>query len=461
MTTTTTTYILIVSNDSNFSTDCALKLESGEADFGIFTAEEAILTTKFDRQQQRTVIGEIREKDRDTEQFQFETVAIVKDGFTGPLSAVQGKNFCHPGFRNSQIWTDRVLKHFERVILNRTVVCDKSLRTSIEDELSALSSFFTKSCRPGPWVSNEYIDKKLKSQYPSLCQLCDSPVGCSQNPQTDGNQFSTLDCLTKKGGDVAYVAYYYAQLYFGLVATASRRVDPAPYRYLCPNGTIQNIASNPNPCKWISQPWPSIIAKDTSTAEKLRTELQSLLPTNVGSRRINEWIDTLSNIIIGSNKLVLIPTILLRQFIEKGREIPEPGTTLPCQNPMKWCTISDAENNKCEWLRQAGITQGIVPEIACVQASNQMNCFRMIKNGEADVMGTDANMGVIAGHFFNLTTTLYQDTESRGHFKIVAIVKSDASFTNIMEMENKKVCFPEFGALGKFIFYPSLYSRAV
>jgi hypothetical protein len=49
-----------------FRTDCALKLESGEADFGIFTAEEAILISKFDTKEQRVVIAEIRESRRES-----------------------------------------------------------------------------------------------------------------------------------------------------------------------------------------------------------------------------------------------------------------------------------------------------------------------------------------------------------------------------------------------------------
>jgi hypothetical protein len=47
-----------------FSTDCALKMERGEADLGIFTAEEVILVSKFDTYEQRVVIGEIRLDER-------------------------------------------------------------------------------------------------------------------------------------------------------------------------------------------------------------------------------------------------------------------------------------------------------------------------------------------------------------------------------------------------------------
>jgi hypothetical protein len=53
-------------------------------------------------------------------------------------------------------------------------------------------------------------------KYSNLCELCDSTTECSQKPQTDSSGYATLNCLTKKVGDVAYVAYYYVQEYFGV-----------------------------------------------------------------------------------------------------------------------------------------------------------------------------------------------------------------------------------------------------
>lgn len=57
--------IIILRHCTAFSTDCALKLERDEADFGIFTAEEAILASKFDTKQQLVVIGDIRDSKED------------------------------------------------------------------------------------------------------------------------------------------------------------------------------------------------------------------------------------------------------------------------------------------------------------------------------------------------------------------------------------------------------------
>jgi len=51
--------------------------------------------------------------------------------------------------------------------------------------------------------------------------------------------------------------------------------------------------------------------------------------------------------------------------------------------------------------------------------------------------------------FFNLSTIAYQETEENGSFKIVAVVNHNSSATAMVELKNKKACFPEFAGLGK------------
>jgi hypothetical protein len=79
-----------------------------------------------------------------------------------------------------------------------------------------------------------------------------------------------------------------------------------------------------------------------------------------------------------------------------GREIPETASTVLCHKPIKWCTTSELENNKCEWLRQAAIIQGIVPELQCVQGTSHLDCFKKINMTEADIVGTNSDLGPIA-----------------------------------------------------------------
>lgn len=46
---------------------------------------------------------------------------------------------------------------------------------------------------------------------------------------------------------------------------------------------------------------------------------------------------------------------------------------------MKWCTVSNEETQKCLWLRQASINEGILPVIDCVRASNKLVCIENIE----------------------------------------------------------------------------------
>ncbi|KAJ9583784.1 hypothetical protein L9F63_021874 [Diploptera punctata] len=411
------------------STDCALKLQKREADFGIFTAEEAILMSKFDQLQERKVVAEIRNTERETAKFKFETVAVIKGDFSGPLTNLKGKNFCHPGFSSSQIWTDRVLKHFERVVLNTTVKCDRSLRSSVESELHALSSFFTRTCRPGEWlpVTTLFWKKEKRRIQQSMLTVLFRKWMFLQSSFRRQSVWSTR-LFNKYGGDIAYVSKYYVRLYFGLEIIQGilnrQNIDVNQYNYLCPNGTTQPLSTE-EPCTWIAQPWDSIITRNEETASGVSTELQKYLPSQQLRSSALAWVDTLIKIVLGNdNKLFIEPRIFsLKEYIQAGREIPEEGTTLPCQHPIRWCTVSAKETEKCEWIKQAGITQGIVPELKCVQALSKEDCLGKISKGEADIMGIDTNIGTIAEHYYNLSTVLYQ------------------------EIENQNACFPEYGGL--------------
>jgi hypothetical protein len=53
-------------------------------------------------------------------------------------------------------------QRFESVVLKVSgAECAKSVGTAVEDELSALSSFFGSSCRPGVWADNPRWDMRL------------------------------------------------------------------------------------------------------------------------------------------------------------------------------------------------------------------------------------------------------------------------------------------------------------
>lgn len=53
---------------------------------------------------------------------------------------------------------------------------------------------------------------------------------------------------------------------------------------------------------------------------------------------------------------------------------------------MKWCTVSDEEQTKCLWLKQASINQGVVPVIECVKSSGKRKCIESIAANQSDIV---------------------------------------------------------------------------
>lgn len=131
-----------------------------------------------------------------------------------------------------------------------------------------------------------------ESKYPSLCYLCDNAQACSydtSNQYTDHRK--ALECL-KKGGDIAYVSLQDAKQFF-----IENTQNVNEYSYLCPNGTKQSNLTNP--CVWMSQPWPVIIAN----ADK-GVELKALRNLWDENGR-NDWQVALQEILTYGNYKVL------------------------------------------------------------------------------------------------------------------------------------------------------------
>ncbi|XP_054262165.1 transferrin-like isoform X2 [Macrosteles quadrilineatus] len=418
------------------SVDCALKIQQGLAEFGVFTAEEALLASNFiDKSAQ--VIADIRHVERITDPYAFQAVAVVKSTYGGTLSSLRGSNFCHPGFAPGGLWTDSVLKHFERFVV--TTPCEDNNMSLVEQEIKALSSFFNSACRPGPWVQEDMFDARLKLNYSNLCSLCDSPKTCAYASHETGSHRAALTCLTHRGGDVAYVALRYVRQYFGLEPGFSAMANPNEFKLLCPDGSTDSII-DPSPCSWVNQPWNSVLAR-RDIAMLLQPLLLSWLSPSVEAR--DPWQQALSALIIETDHNINSVTSLLSNFVRQGGE-----TRQACRGSVKWCTISGIETRKCEWLRAAVQTHGIQPSLDCVTASNEWECWANIRDGIANVVTVDTEYGYITRRSYNMSPVVYLDSGVNGQYQILAIVSSSnkmiKSWSNIRQ---KKACFPEFGGL--------------
>lgn len=141
------------------SVECAQRIRNGTADFGVFSAESVLLTASLDWEG-LTVIKELRNAERTRETVDFQTAVVVRSRHTGGLDGLRGLRYCHPGlhYSRTQRWTERVLKHFERLVAPPK--CE-DFHTVTEIETAAVANFFGASCRPGVWSQLPKEDSDL------------------------------------------------------------------------------------------------------------------------------------------------------------------------------------------------------------------------------------------------------------------------------------------------------------
>jgi Transferrin len=357
--------------------------------------------------QDLTVVKEIRHNERLREAFDYQSVVIVRSNHVGGVENLRGSDFCHPGlhYERHQRWSEKFLKHFERSIIKPN--CSFDGKSPVEVEVSAMSNFFNAACRPGAWSLLDKEDKMLKEKYFKLCALCDDPLSCSYEDSSSlSSHRQALECMKKSGNAVTYVALQEAQQFFNENSNIA-----SDFSLLCPNGSLQVITSNTRPCVWLSQPWKLIIT-NTDKAISLATNLNRWL-SMPGSG--TGWESSLRQILVSDTSSVVAVSNIVRlpDFIAPIRPIPigidvryktsrrELKVNLisfqVCANGIKWCTHSYDEKEKCEVLRMAALTTGIVPNIICNNAkSDTVSCLSDVATGKADFVGIDSNFGYIA-----------------------------------------------------------------
>ncbi|EFN77822.1 Transferrin [Harpegnathos saltator] len=426
------------------SADCAIRLAQGEADFGVFNAEELLLAYPF-YQNNIVPIQQLRHRDKPLEEFEFQTVAVMRADLTqmiGPPGAgfdnLKNGGLCHPGFSKSQWWNDYILKYFEKTV--NSAECRENVSVA-ENEARNLRSFFGKACRPGEWVSDSSIDQELKRKYPELCALCDNQAGCTYNNKANHGHRGALECLTNRRGNVAYVALSYVRQYLKTNNT---------FEFLCPNGERLPLSS-PTPCAWIKQPW-SVVAARTEVADILRTKLPNWLRAD--SSEI--WKLTLSKIIQEDSLAInMTEKLSLAAYLSKGRDIDLAGGQT-CDRTIRWCTVGDLDTNKCRWVARAMMALGIEPRISCVQSNTVFECLRKISEQQADIITIDSNYGYVARKVYGLSTVLYCETETDKNSVIIAVVRSSADnnypIKSFQDLKGKKACFPEYAGISWLSF---------
>lgn len=112
------------------------------------------------------------------------------------------------------------------------------------------------------------------------------------------------------------------------------------------------------------------------------------------------------------------------------------------QSSIRWCTISDAEQRKCQAMSQSFAAVSIRPSLSCVNGMTVEGCVQKLQRKEADALSmfsTDIyNLGKTAS--FKIAGTESKSDRTGSSYYAVAVVKKVNSGITINNLAGRKSC---------------------
>ncbi|XP_060828593.1 transferrin 2 [Bombus pascuorum] len=128
-------------------------------------------------------------------------------------------------------------------------------------------------------------------------------------------------------------------------------------------------------------------------------------------------------------------------------------------NTVTWCTISDAEQDKCKAFSRA-VDREITffgrnyISVQCKQAFNKEGCMAMLDQEEADITTLDAGEIFMAGRYHSLIPLMQEIYESGVNYQYaVAVIKKGSlpDVQSLRDLRGKKACFAGLGMLAGWV----------
>ncbi|KAG8302688.1 mitochondrial translation elongation factor EF-Ts tsf1 [Homalodisca vitripennis] len=424
--------------------DCMTKMKEHEADWEAVDPEDMYIAAKR-YGDNFSIFKEIRTKEEPEAEFRYEAVVVIhKELEINSIEELRGLKSCHTGVGRHVGYKIPITKLTKMGILppqNDTKVSPR------ENELKALSTFFSKSCIVGKWSPDQEINQRLKQQYSNLCQLCEFPDKCDYPDQNSGYE-GALRCLAVGGGDVAFTKVIFVKKFFGMAygsqpATHSNYI-PDDYSYLCPDATKKPVKGEP--CVWAARPWQGYMTTehDQEQVTALRDAIAKL--NALGESSHADWISSvlaLNNLTLTKdNKGPYTP----HQYLVKAKfeDVIERDVLEP-RRLVRMCVTGEVEEAKCQDLASAAYSRDIRPGISCVSKLNLAECYAAARDHQVDIVSVDACLAFNAVSHYQLQPVLMEEYENDHKTHAVAVVKKSSNFQSWADLKGHKACFSHVG----------------
>ncbi|KAI4459548.1 transferrin [Holotrichia oblita] len=419
---------------------CIERVDGGGATFASVSAEGAFLGAgKINLLKLATF-----QLETESNPYDYQTAIVTNQNIPDGLSGLRNISYCHPGFDTTDV-NLLLLIEFERQVLleNSIDICSNDTAPLVEKHIRAIHDFFGPSCRPGRWVQDTEFDTILKQRYPRLSALCNS----SAYQTNSGRAFTqALDCaLNTNKPAVALTTVS--------TITTQRQNDNFVAFTICRNGTISDTSISS--CEWSTIPNRVVIANKNSY-DQLPAELEIWFSNSLVATELSATLTDLTLTQIDLIRTVLFPDpnvdykisvqhleLSLHEYTSAFRQNLTVQRSRQCATEMRWCTISDNEQRKCEAWSRAGLHNGIQPVLSCIQAQSRRECISFIDKNDADAVTIGADFGYFA-KLAGLEAIAFPETEQEYLIHTLLIVRP--TITRRESLRTRRGCFNRYGS---------------
>jgi len=113
-------------------------------------------------------------------------------------------------------------------------------------------------------------------------------------------------------------------------------------------------------------------------------------------------------------------------------------------NIIRWCTVSDVEEQKCLDLAGNATARNSRVQLLCVRGRSPTDCMKQIKNGTADASTMYADEIYTAGFCYGLDVAVgesYNGVDGMNYY-VVALARTSSSDLSLLEMHERSSCHP-------------------
>uniref|UniRef100_H3BW36 Serotransferrin n=1 Tax=Tetraodon nigroviridis TaxID=99883 RepID=H3BW36_TETNG len=313
------------------------------------------------------------------------SVAVVKNSSLD-ISSLQGLRSCHSGIRWTAGWNLPL-----GFLLSRNYLSWSKQQPLSHD----VSRFFRASCVPG-----------AAALAPSLCALCQGEKSYSlqknyhcetSHSEPFYSSQGALRCLRSGAADVAFVDH--------LVLESIEGSFRDELSLLCADGTQAplshyrscNLGRGPGAATVTRRNFRKVSQKFLSTVQMLfgrkGQEVQrfQLFESALFGKKDLLFRDATDRLFVLPEN-VDVSQVVGQDYVALLKSLRHEGSSLE-DSVMRWCCISQAEQNKCEqWA--LNINSG---PLVCIRGLSVRDCIMKIKKDEVDAVSLDATHTFIAG----------------------------------------------------------------